>query len=150
MNKLFQMIKKDHQEVKGILGKLKESKQSDHKKREELFHTLKQELVPHMKAEEAIFYTPLMAKKEAREEAMEGMEEHHVSELVLKELDKMSKDDDKWIAKVSVFKELVEHHIQEEESVLFKAAEKALSKDELDMMAEKVEEEKQKIKKKLK
>ncbi len=40
-----------------------------------------------MKAEESAFYPALMEKKEAREDAMEGIEEHHVSELVLKELE---------------------------------------------------------------
>jgi hypothetical protein len=38
-----------------------------------------------MKAEEITFYPPLLAKKEAREDALEGIEEHHVSEMVFKE-----------------------------------------------------------------
>ena len=80
------MLKKDHEEVKEILGQLKETKDSASKKREELFQKLKVELVPHMKAEESTFYPPLMAKKESREDALEGMEEHHVSDMVLKEL----------------------------------------------------------------
>jgi hypothetical protein len=43
------MLKKDHEEVKGILRKLKETKESEMKKREELFLKLRIELVPHMK-----------------------------------------------------------------------------------------------------
>ena len=66
------MLKKDHEEVKGILGQLKETKESALKKREELFKKLRAELVPHMKAEESTFYQSLMAKKEAREDTMEG------------------------------------------------------------------------------
>ncbi|MFZ3047093.1 MAG: hemerythrin domain-containing protein, partial [Desulfatirhabdiaceae bacterium] len=106
-NEFFQMLKKDHEEVKGILGQLKETKKSEPKKREELFKKLRKELVPHMKAEESTFYPPLMAKKEAREDAMEGMEEHHVSDMVLKELEEMGKGEDRWGAKMGVFKELV-------------------------------------------
>jgi hemerythrin superfamily protein len=119
MNEFFQMLKKDHVEVKGILAQLVETKET--KKREELFQKLREELVPHMKAEETIFYPPLMAKKDAREDAMEGVEEHHVSELVLKELEKMPKGEEKWGAKMGVFKELVEHHIKDEESKVFKS-----------------------------
>ena len=119
MNQFFQMLKKDHEEVKGILGLLKDAKESESKKREELFRKLREELVPHMKAEEITFYPPLLAKKEARDDAMEGMEEHHVSEMVLKELEKMSKGEEQWGAKMSVLKELVEHHIKEEESKIF-------------------------------
>ncbi|RJQ23040.1 MAG: hemerythrin domain-containing protein [Nitrospiraceae bacterium] len=133
----------------GILGELKESKESPLKKREELFQKLREELVPHMKAEEKTFYQPLMAKKEAREDTMEAMEEHHVAEVVLKELEKMQKGE-KWGAKMSVFKELVEHHIKDEESKVFKSAEKALDHDEIQNIMKKFDQEKQKIKKTLK
>ena len=147
MNEFFQMLKKDHVEVKGILGQLTETKEA--KKREELFLKLKQELVPHMKAEESTFYPPLLAKKDAREDAMEGIEEHHVSDLVQKELEMMPKGEEQWGAKMSVFKELVEHHIKDEESKVFKSAEKALNPDELQKIMKKFDQEKHKIKKTL-
>lgn len=147
MNEFFQMLKKDHVEQKGILGQLTETKEA--KKREELFKKLKEELVPHMKAEESTFYPPLLAKKEAREDAMEGVEEHHVSDMVFKELEKMPKGEDQWAAKMSVFKELVEHHIKDEESKVFKSAEKALNHDEIQNIMKKFDQEKQKIKKSL-
>jgi hemerythrin-like domain-containing protein len=150
MNEFFKMLKKDHEEVKGILGQLKKTKEKESSKREDLFQKLREELVPHMKAEESAFYPPLLENKEAREDAMEGIEEHHVSELVLKELEKMPKDEDKWGAKVGVFKELVEHHIKDEESKLFKSAEKALDPEEFKKIMKQFEQDKQKIKKNLK
>lgn len=89
-NEFFQMLKKDHEEVTGILGKLAETIENASKKPEELFQKLRTaELAPHMKAEEIAFYQPLIGKKDARKDAMEGMEEHHVTETVLKELEKM-------------------------------------------------------------
>jgi hemerythrin-like domain-containing protein len=60
-----------------------------------------------------------------------GVEEQHVSEMVFKELEKTLKGEDQWGAKMSVFKELVEHHIQDEESKVFKSAEKAFDHDEI-------------------
>lgn len=148
-NEFFQILKKDHQEVKGILGQLKESKETSMKEREDLFQKLTEEMVPHMKAEEKTFYKPLKAKKEAREDAMEGIEEHHVAEMVFKELQKMPKGEDRWGAKLSVFKELVEHHIQEEENKILKRAEKVLGHDEVQNIMKQFEQEKQKIKKNL-
>jgi hemerythrin-like domain-containing protein len=150
MNQFFQMLRKDHVEVKGILGQLKETKESAPKKREALFQKLREELVPHMKAEESTFYPALLAKKEAREDAMEGIEEHHVSDMVLKELESMSKGEDQWGAKMYVFKELVEHHIKDEEKKVFKSAEKALGHDEIQNIMKQFEQDKQKIKKNLK
>jgi len=150
MNEFFQKLKKDHKEVKGILGQLKETKENESKKRDELFQKLKEELVPHMKAEEITFYQPLLAKKEAREDALEGVEEHHVSEMVFKELEKAPKGEDQWGAKMSVFKELVEHHVKEEEGKIFKTAEKVLGQDKLQSIMKQFGQEKQKIKENLK
>ena len=143
------MLKKDHAEVKGILGQLEDTKESSPKKREELFQKLREELVPHMKAEESVFYPPLMAKKKSREDAMEGVEEHHVSEMVLKELETMSKGEEQWSAKMAVFKELVEHHIKDEQSKVFKSAEEALSDAEFQSIMKQFEQEKKAIKQSL-
>lgn len=136
--------------LRGIFGQLKSIKESASKKREELFQKLRKELVPHMKAEESTFYPALLVKKEAREDAMEGMEEHHVSDMVLKELVSMSMGEDQWGAKMGVFKEIVEHHIKDEEKKVFKSAEKALGHDEIQNIMKQFEQEKQKIKKGLK
>jgi len=149
-NEFFEILKKDHQGVKGILEQLKETKQNASKKRETLFQKLTEELVPHMKAEEKTFYQPLLAKKEAREDAMEALEEHHVAEVVFKELQKMQKGEEQWGAKLSVFKELVEHHIEEEESTIFESAEEALGHDEMQNIMKQFEQEKEKIKNNLK
>ena len=149
MNEFFQILKKDHEEVKGILKQLKETKEKDSSKREVLFQKLRKELVPHMKAEESAFYPQLLEKKEAREDAMEGVEEHHVSDLVFKELEKLPKGEENWGAKVAVFKELVEHHIKEEEGTLFKSAEKALNADDFKKIMKKFELDKEKTKKNL-
>lgn len=149
-NEFFQMLKKDHVAVKGILGQLTSTKDSAPKKREALFQKLRVELVPHMKAEESTFYPPLLAKKDARQDAMEGVEEHHVSEIVLKELEKMPKDQDTWGAKMVVFKELVEHHIQDEESKVFKSAKKALDHEDILNIMNNLDQEKQRIKRTLK
>ncbi|RPI66623.1 MAG: hemerythrin domain-containing protein [Geobacteraceae bacterium] len=149
MNEFFQMLKKDHKVVKGILGQLEETGDKS-KERDELFQKLKEELVPHMKAEEIAFYQPLLAKKEAREVALEGVEEHHVSEMVFKELEVMPKDQDQWAAKLSVFKELLEHHIKEEEGAIFKTAEEVLSRTKYQSILKQFVEEKQKFKESLK
>jgi hypothetical protein len=58
LNAFFAQLKKDHKEVKGILGQLEETE--NEKKRGELFQTLKEKLVPHMKAEESTLYQPLL------------------------------------------------------------------------------------------
>lgn len=148
-HEFFQTLEKDHQEVKGILEKLESASDRAVKSKEDQFLKLKQELIPHMKGEEKHFYPALTDKKGARKKALEALEEHHVAETVLKELDKLPKDAENWSAKLKVFKELVEHHIEEEEEEVFEAAEDALDDKTLDKIMKSFEAEKEKVKKKV-
>jgi hemerythrin-like domain-containing protein len=149
-HQFIQALQKDHQEVQAILGKIQETSEGSVKTKENLFMQLKQELIPHMKGEEKHFYPLLMKKKEAQELGMEAMEEHHVAEIVLKELDSLSKDAKNWKAKAKVFSEIVQHHIEEEEEEVFNTAQELLSEDELDTVMSSFSKEKEAIKKKLK
>ncbi len=149
-HEFFQILEKDHEEVKGILDKLESQSKGSAKSKEDLFLKLKEELIPHMKGEEKHLYPSLKDGDGTSEIAMEGIEEHHVAETILKELDKLSKDAENWDAKLKVFKEIVEHHIEEEEDELFEAAEDALEEDDLDKIMESFEKEKEKEKKKIK
>ena len=52
---------------------------------------------------------------------LEGYEEHHVVDLLMGELERLRRDET-WGAKAKVMKENIEHHIEEEEGEMFKAA----------------------------
>lgn len=147
-NDLFNLLKKDHQEVMDLLDQIKELSERSYKKREDLFGQMKQELVPHLRAEEKAFYSILKQDEKSKEDAMEAMEEHHAAELVMAELDKMSTQEEFWPAKLSVFKEMVSHHIEEEESKIFQDAREIIDEDQMRTIVENFEKEKEKIKEK--
>jgi hemerythrin superfamily protein len=144
---LFEEIRMDHDEVKDMLDNLE--KTGGAKSRQSLFEKFKQELIPHMKAEEKTLYPALAEEKSAREDALEAVEEHHVAEMVLKELDKMSKDDEKWKAKLLVFKEIVNHHIEEEEGKIFEHTREAFDEEQLGVIFEDFQKSKQSIRSRL-
>ena len=54
-----------------------------------------------------------------------------MADLVVKELQKLARDDEQWGAKFKVLKENIEHHIKEEEREMFRIARSVLSHDEL-------------------
>ena len=149
MEEFFEALKKDHDEVKGILEKLKESSKTAEKTREKLFVQLKQELVPHLKAEEATFYQALSSKKNGRQHALEAKEEHDLTALVCTQMEQISPKEDVWAAKMKVLKELVEHHIEEEEEEIFEIAQEELKPEEFQQIMQNFEKEKEKIKKEL-
>jgi len=52
--------------------------------------------------------------------------------LIVKELHRLARDDEKWGAKFKVLKENIEHHIEEEEKNMFPTARGIMSREELD------------------
>jgi Hemerythrin HHE cation binding domain len=142
----FEVLHKDHELFKDILLKLKQLASTESKRREELFGEFKLEIEPHTKAEEEVFYPPLKENKESYEDVLESFEEHHVISLILGELDLMPKQLDQWRAKLRVCKEVVEHHIVEEEDKIFKAATKLLSRDQMQTIFEGFLRERERLK----
>ena len=125
------LLEADHRKVEKLLNKLDETTERAVKTREDLFSTLRSELVAHEMVEEEIFYPALKEHPRARDIVLEGYEEHHVVDEILAELAAVSFDDETWSAKFSVMKENLEHHIEEEEGDMFKKARQVLDKEEL-------------------
>ncbi len=140
----FELLKKDHKTVSGIFEKLEETTERAVKTREELFGKLKEELDVHAHIEETIFYPVLKKEAETRDITLEGFEEHHVIKILLKELAESPVDTEQWTAKLKVLKENVEHHVEEEEEEMFKSAREVLSKNQIEELGARMEEEKKK------
>ena len=133
--KATDLLKKQHREVKGLFKKLEKTENGS--ERRKLMETLAQDLQMHTTIEEEIFYPALreVESKKAEKMVNEAYEEHHVVKLVLAELPKVDPQDERFEAKMTVLSELIEHHVEEEESEMFKLAEK-LGKEELSELAE--------------
>lgn len=143
----FELLKKDHEKVSGIFEKLEPTTERAVKTREELFTQLKQELDIHTQIEEQIFYPAIKEAQETHEITLEAYEEHAVVKQLLAELEQLSKDDETWGAKLTVLKENVEHHVEEEEGEMFPSAKKVLSSEQIEALGERMEAAKQEQKK---
>jgi Hemerythrin HHE cation binding domain len=142
----FTLLKEDHKKVAGILEKIDATTERGVKTREELFTQLKTELDIHAEIEETIFYPALEKHEESRHIALEAVEEHRIVKEFLAELDSMAKDDEIWTAKMTVLKENIEHHVEEEEGEMFSNARKALTEEEIESLGTRMEAAKQKQK----
>ncbi|HEV2704337.1 MAG TPA: hemerythrin domain-containing protein [Pyrinomonadaceae bacterium] len=127
----FELLKSDHEKVSGIFSKLEETSEQAVKTREELFARLSEELTIHALIEETILYPVLRREAETREITIEGLEEHHVMKLLLRELAEMQVGTEQWTAKMKVLKENVEHHVEEEEGEMFVQAREVLGDEQL-------------------
>lgn len=140
---VFKLLKKDHQKVKELFERIEGT--SGEKTRDKTFKELAADLAVHSKVEETIVYPRLQQFDELREMVAEAFEEHRVAEQLLEELAAMEQKDQQWDAKLTVLKEMIEHHVEEEEGELFPEAEELLGEDEAAEMGETVEQEKKEM-----
>lgn len=130
-NDPIELLKTDHRRFEKLLEDGEATTERAIKGRGEILKALTSELTVHEAIEEQILYPALRPHAEAHDIVLEGIEEHHVADVLITELHKVAKDNEKWGAKFSVLKESVEHHIKEEERMMFPAARAALAREEL-------------------
>jgi hemerythrin superfamily protein len=143
------MLKADHEKVRGLLSQLEKSTEKGVKKREELLSQIAEELTIHTTIEEEIFYPSYrdaVAKKEDRKLYQEALEEHHVVDLVMPEIEDTDPGSEVFSAKAKVLKEIVEHHADEEEKEMFPRARKVMDAEELQELGERMEARKAELK----
>ncbi|MEQ9607940.1 MAG: hemerythrin domain-containing protein [Kiloniellaceae bacterium] len=124
---IYDRIKQDHDEARGMMAEIKDTTERAAKTRRKLFDAFKREMWAHHKIEEAVFYNTLMKHRATRDEAFEAVNEHHVANGLLEELDSVPVDSAQWASKFGVLCELMEHHMEEEEEETFVEARETLS-----------------------
>ncbi|WP_411566670.1 hemerythrin domain-containing protein [Pseudomonas orientalis] len=136
------LLKADHERVKTLLTQLSESTERGVKKRTDLLAKLEMEITLHTKLEEEILY-PAFRKAGGKEQDImyhEAKEEHRtVDSLVLPDLKNTDPASTEFSGRVKVVKELLEHHIEEEETEMFPQAKKLLGKAMLDDLGAEME-----------
>ena len=136
------LLKQDHEKVRGLLGQFENATGA---RRQKLLTQIEKELKVHTTIEEEIFYPAYREaarKKEDKKLFFEAVEEHHVVDMVLPEMNDGSSPEE-LKAKAKVLKDLVEHHAEEEEKEMFPRARKAMEKEELRSLGEMMQRRKE-------
>jgi hemerythrin superfamily protein len=129
-----QLIKQDHRAVKGLFRKFERASGAE---KQRLGQQIIAELSVHATVEEELLYPALRERdKKLEDGVLEALEEHHLAKLTLAELDKMKVDDERYEAKMTVLRESIEHHIEEEEGELLPRLERLFSEEMLDAMGQ--------------
>ena len=134
----FELLKQDHKKVSQLFSEIEAAKGQAKKG---IFAQLKSELDLHAHVEEKFLYPALENNEKSRDITLESYEEHKVVKDLLVELASSSPGDE-WDAKLTVLKENVEHHVEEEEGELFDKAEDVLSQEQIDRLGVEMEAEK--------
>jgi hypothetical protein len=133
------MLERDHRRFEELFAKGEKTTARSTSGRPALLALLKAELIAHELVEEKVLYPALKPHGEAREIVLEGYQEHHVADVLVRELERLSPDDERWGAKFKVLKENIEHHIEEEESDMFRKARSIFNRQQLDSIGRRME-----------
>jgi hemerythrin-like domain-containing protein len=128
------LLESDHRRFEDLLKQGEDTTERAVNARTTLLEALTAALNVHELIEEKVLYPALKPHSEARDIVLEGFEEHHVADVIVKELHDLAKDNERWGAKFKVLQESIEHHIEEEENVMFPAARRVLSAEELQQL----------------
>ena len=122
------MLKQDHRLVEELFEAIEET--GDAAEREELFGELADTLAIHSALEENVFY-PACKTEDTEETLLEALQEHLQAKRLLADLLDMDPMDEVFMAKISVLKEAIRHHVEEEEGEIMPQAERLLGDDML-------------------
>lgn len=126
------VLHRDHEQFRSLTEQMAgdESKQ----KRLSAFERLKPFLAAHARAEEQAVYNPLLALRgspDSRAMGNEGFVEHSLVDVLLERLSKTElAGTEAWKAHAEVLKEILEHHIKEEEREMFEELGEHFTDDE--------------------
>jgi hemerythrin superfamily protein len=112
---ILDTLQEEHDEVQELLQQLTKSENAAEQRG--LLNKVKLALVPHTKAEEIVVYDRVAALKgeKAKIDGAEGYTEHALASATLMQLTKLSPNTPEFKANAKVLKELVDHHVKEEE-----------------------------------
>jgi iron-sulfur cluster repair protein YtfE (RIC family) len=113
---ILDTLKKEHEEAAMLLKKLVDSDKAAERKA--TLKKLKAALAPHLKAEDQVVYKAVLKLKGRKEkqDGNEGEMEHDLASRMLVKLSGISNaTSPEFSAAAKVLKELVEHHVEEEE-----------------------------------
>jgi len=131
----IEILEREHRRFEALLKQGEETTERARATRRELLASLTADLDAHELMEEKVLYPALQAHPQARAVVLEGFEEHHVADLIVKELREVATNDEAWGAKFKVLKESIQHHIEEEEKNMFRLARGIFSREELRLLA---------------
>jgi hemerythrin superfamily protein len=133
------LLKNDHRTVEDLFERFENTGPRGKKAKRAIADKIIRELSVHAEIEEMIFYPSVRSwVPEEVSQVLEALEEHNVVKWLLASLERMSPDDERFDAKMSVMIENVRHHVKEEEREMFPKVRKAMPRSALNELGDRL------------
>ena len=134
----LKLLKEDHLKVKELFEQAQNTE--GEKAKRKIFDEIQSELETHTRIEETIFYPAMEKHEELKDMVLEAVEEHKQVKTLLREMDNLKSDSEKFEPKLKVLMENVEHHAEEEEEgKMFPKVRKIVSREDLETLRQELE-----------
>ena len=137
----IELLTADHDTVRELFDQFRAAHESgDEQRQRDLQKQIFDELETHTRIEEDIFYPAVKALDvdDLTETVDEGVQEHHVVKVLMREIPDL-RDNDVFVAKMTVLIENVEHHAEEEEKEMFPDLREQMDQQRLDELGRELE-----------
>jgi hemerythrin superfamily protein len=136
-------LKADHRKVEDLFTLFEGAGPRANKTKRKIVDAIISELSVHAVIEEQVFYPAVRAAmSDLEDDILEAIEEHHIVKWTLSELEDLAPAAKNFDAKVTVLMENVRHHVKEEERDLFPKVRKAMTRKQLNDLADALDEAK--------
>ncbi len=115
----FDLLIQDHREISTCLDRMENTPPDSTAKRAMQFLQLKRKLAKHAMAEEDVLYPMVKTQAQDQPPSEHMYQEHADMKVALFELENMLKSRQDWSQRVRSLRQLVQNHVQEEESQVF-------------------------------
>jgi hemerythrin superfamily protein len=116
---ILDVLRRDHERVEQLLDEVEATEETDERRRAQLFAQIAAELEVHADAEDQAVYSMLESRADFEDLIDDSRQEHEHIEQMVEELDLTEVTDAEWLQKMRELRQLVRHHVGEEEGVLF-------------------------------
>jgi hemerythrin superfamily protein len=142
---IYQALENDHRDVKQLLENLV-SDTLELERRRQLVSEIRDALIPHSRAEEAVFYNSIRDIGDGSEIITHSYKDHLAAEGLLRTLQTMEVFDAKGLEVAKKLKKALEDHIDDEETRVFPIAKAFFTQEEAEKLGRAFEEMKPAIK----
>ena len=126
------LLKEDHKAMRKLFRQFEKAGENAKATKDRVARQIIEELTVHTYLENECMYPEVRTLlPEVEDDVLESYEEHHVADLLCFELFAMSASDERFVPKMSVLIENVEHHMDEEEQEWFPTVREGLGRKQL-------------------
>ncbi len=136
---ILKTLQEEHDTLRKLFEEIKGTTDRAEKTRTQLLETIENNLLPHAKWEEQVFYPAFKERcdRDGLQTLAEALSEHHaVEHSVIPEVHAADVETPEFAGRVKVFGEFIDHHAKEEEKTMFKMARELFTAQELAQLDE--------------